>query len=157
MKWKCKNQCPHKTEEYNYCCVTCLAQDAPADCKDFCKRDPAMCGESIPDVGSEDGALAAFGQQQISALESIAALIQRKKDLDKQEAELKAQLLTAMETFGVKKFTNDLLSITYVAPTTAESVDSAKLKAKYPEIAAECMKTSSRKAYVKVDLKGDNK
>jgi hypothetical protein len=59
-----------------------------------------------------------------------------------------------MEAYGIKKFTSDILNITYVAATKAESVDSTKLKAKYPAIAAECVKVSNRKAYIKVELKG---
>ena len=38
-----------------------------------------------------------------------------------------------------------------------ESIDSTKLKAKYPQIAAECVKVSNRKAYIKVSLKGGKK
>ena len=62
-------------------------------------------------------------------------------------------LIDAMEEYGVKMFDNDLLKVTYIAATTATSIDSAKLKKKYPAIAEECSKTSAKSAYVKVEIK----
>jgi DNA repair exonuclease SbcCD ATPase subunit len=151
---KCKNECPNETINFNGCCVICPDR---ASCEDACGKDPVNCGDSIPDADNEETALAAFQEQQITLLDSIAALVQKKKDLDEQEAELKVQLQTAMEAYGIKKFTSDILNITYVAATNAESVDSKKLKAKYPDVAAECVKISNRKAYIKVELKGGKK
>lgn len=58
-----------------------------------------------------------------------------------------------MENCNIKKFESDILNLTYVAETTATSIDSAKLKKKYPDIAAECSKTSKKSAYVKVVVK----
>ena len=39
-------------------------------------------------------------------------------------------------------------------PTNATSIDSAKLKKKYPDIASECSKTTAKAGYVKITLKG---
>jgi predicted phage-related endonuclease len=58
-----------------------------------------------------------------------------------------------MELHGVKKFESDVLNLTYIAATTATSVDSKKLKADHPEIYDECSKVSNKKAYVKVVVK----
>mgnify|MGYP005758409777 CR=1 FL=1 len=101
----------------------------------------------------EEKALEAFKGGQLEVLKNIAAIVQQKKDLEAKEADLKVKLQTAMETYRIKKFTSDILNITYVAATTSTSIDSAKLKKKYPDIAAECSKTSNKKAYIKVEIK----
>ena len=67
---------------------------------------------------------------------------------------MKAALYDAMMKFGVKKFESDVLNLTLVEPTTETRLDSAKLKKKYPDIAAECSKPNSKAGYVKITLKG---
>lgn len=149
---KCKNgSCPNEKVNFQGCCVACSCKDS---CEDACEKDPSTCGDSIPDADNEETALAVFQEQQLTVLNSIADLIQAKKDLEAKEADLKVKLQDAMEAYGIKKFSSDILNITYVAATNAESIDSTKLKAKYPQIAAECVKVSNRKAYIKVSLKG---
>ena len=64
-------------------------------------------------------------------------------------------LYEAMVKFGVDKFESDVLNLTLVKPTNATSIDSAKLKKKYPDIASECSKTTAKAGYVKITLKGD--
>lgn len=151
---KCKNECPNEEINFNGCCMVCPDRDS---CEDSCETDPSACGNSIPDADNEETALAVFQTQQVAVLNSIAGLIQQKKDLEAKEADLKVQLQNAMEAYGIKKFTSDILNITYVGATKAESIDSTKLKAKYPAIAAECVKVSNRKPYIKVSLKGGKK
>ena len=97
----------------------------------------------------------AFQGGQVAVLQGIASIIKQKKALDAQEADLKAKLQEAMELYGIKKFESDILNITYVAETTSTSIDSTKLKKKYPDIAAECSKTSNKKAYIRVSVKNE--
>ena len=80
-----------------------------------------------------------------------------KKAIEEQEKAMKAALYEAMEKYGVKKFESDVLNLTMVYPTTSTSVDSAKLKKKYPEIFAECSKTTTKSGYVKITLKDGEK
>lgn len=148
---KCKNDCENQAIQFQGCCKVCPDRDS---CETACELDPVDCGDSIMDAMDEEQALVVFQEQQLAVLNSIAGLIQAKKDLEAKESELKVQLQKAMEAYGIKKFTSDILDITYVAATKAESIDSTKLKAKYPQIAAECVKVSNRKAYIKVKLKG---
>jgi hypothetical protein len=148
---KCINECENEAIKFEGCCRVCPDRDS---CEVACGLDPAMCGDSIPDADNEETALAVFQEQQLTVLNSIADLIQAKKDLEAKEADLKVKLQDAMEAYGIKKFTSDILDITYVAASKAESIDSTKLKAKYPHIAAECVKVSNRKAYIKVTMKG---
>lgn len=151
---KCKNECENPEINFQGCCQVCPDRDS---CEYACEADPANCGESIIEDGNEEQSLAVFQETHLGVLNSIADLIRAKKDLEAKEADLKVKLQEAMEAYGIKKFSSDILNITYVAATKAESIDSTKLKAKYPQIAAECVKVSNRKAYIKVEVKSGKK
>jgi hypothetical protein len=117
------------------------------------KLDPQNC----PDAEVINDELVPFQSAVPAAIQKITDLIQRKKQMEDLEKELKAELLKAMEAFGVKSFENDLIKMTYVAPTTRSGLDSAKLKKDHPDIVAQYTKTSNVAAFVKVELKGGGK
>jgi hypothetical protein len=146
---KCNNECPLK--KFEGCCHSCPHIE---ECTEACESEPKTCGEAIFD---EETGLMTFQEQQVAVLQQIADLVTAKKKIEAQEKELKDKLKEAMEKYSVKKFDSDILKITYVAATTATSIDSAKLKKKYPVIAKECSKTSKKSAYIKVEVKGDGK
>lgn len=146
---KCKNSCP--LEKFEGCCHSCPYIEG---CTDACENDPATCGEAIFD---EESGLAVIEQQQMAVIQKIADICTAKKQLEAQEKDLKDKLKEAMEQYGVKSLDNDILKITYIAATTATSIDSPKLKKKYPDIASECSKTSAKSSYIKVELKGGDK
>jgi hypothetical protein len=145
---KCKNSCP--LDKFEGCCFEC---DLKETCEEVCGLNPSKCGDSIMDEVSEETGLQVFKQGQMAVLKQIADIITTKKRLEEQEAELKAKLKDAMEKCNIKKFESDILDITYVAETTQTSIDSVKLKKKYPDIAKECSKVSKKSAYVKVVVK----
>ena len=145
---RCKNECP--LNEFDACCFEC---DLKETCEEACQLNPSECGDSIMDEVSEETGLQVFQEGQVAVLKQIADIITTKKKLEEQEKELKEKLKEAMEKCNIKKFESDILNITYVAESTKTSIDSAKLKKKYPEIAAECSKTSKTSAYVKVTVK----
>ena len=62
-----------------------------------------------------------------------------------------------MEAYGITKFDNDLIKITYFAPTTTTTIDSTRLKSEKPEIAKEYSKTSNKKSYIKIEVKAGGK
>jgi predicted phage-related endonuclease len=142
---KCKNSCP--TDEFEGCCFHC---DLKEKCEVACKNNPSECADSIID---EESSLQVFQQNQLMVLKQIAEICTSKKKLEEQEKNLKQQLKDAMETCGIKKFTSDILNITYVAATTSTTVDSQKLKDKHPDIYNECSKVSNKSAYIKVEVK----
>lgn len=145
MKINCKDaNCP---EAKNICCAVC---ESIKTCKGACDYDPSICEDSIID---EENGLILFEQKQIAVLQEIADIVTAKKKLEETEKQLKDKLQISMSNLGIKKFTSDVLNITYVAATTATSVDSKKLKEKYPDIHSECSKVSSKSAYVKVEVK----
>lgn len=86
-------------------------------------------------------------------LARLADLQVQKKAIENEEAELKAQLLEAMRAQDIKNHETETLTILYVAPSTQERVDSKKLKAEMPEIAAKYTKTSKVKDSVRITLK----
>lgn len=85
--------------------------------------------------------------------QELKSLDDRKKELEKSESELKEMLIQKMEETGVKSIDNDYFKITYVAPTTRETIDSARIKKELPEIAEQYVKTSAIKASVRITLK----
>lgn len=143
---KCKNKCPLK--KFEGCCHSCPEHDK---CSDSCTGDPNGCKDAIFD---EESALVAFQTTQLATLNSIASLTAHKKAIEEQEKTMKAAPFDAMEQYGITKFESDVLNLTYVAPTVSHGIDSAKLKKKYPDVAAECAKDTPKAGYVKIILKG---
>lgn len=146
---KCKNPCPYG--KFDGCCHFC---PECVSCADPCPENPEKCDQAKFDG---EAGLQAFQQSQLATLNAIASLTSHKKALEEQEKTMKAALYDAMMKFGVKKFESDVLDLTLVEPTTATSIDSAKLKKKYPDIAAECSKSSAKAGYVKITLKDGGK
>lgn len=142
---KCKNACP--LGKFDGCCWDCPSQEG---CPESCEERPATCEDAVVD---EETGLQLFHQSQLATLNAISSLIAQKKAIEEQEKSMKAALYDAMVKYRVKKFESDVLNLTLVEPTTATSVDTAKLKKKYPDIAAECSKTSTKSGYVKITLK----
>ena len=90
-------------------------------------------------------------EEQISV--AIADLQNKQKELQTKNEEIKEQIKTSMEENDVKKFENDYISITYVAPTTRTTVDSKLLKEKYEDIYKECSKVSDVKSSIRIKIK----
>ena len=81
------------------------------------------------------------------------------KEMEYKQAELTAkqlreQLCKKMEEQGIKSWETDNLRVTYVAPVDRLSVDSKKLKEKYPQVYSECQKMSKIKSSVRIAIKG---
>ena len=140
---KCQNKCP--AGKFDGCCHCCQEE-----CEVRCVTPAVECKDAIFD---EESGLIAFEKQEMAVIQQIADICTQKKTIEAQEKELKDKLKAAMEMFNIKSVDNDILKITYIAATTATSVDSAKLKKLHPEIAEECSKTSPKSAYIKVEVK----
>jgi len=101
-----------------------------------------------------------YKQEVVATEDRLAQLVQlkydmdeldrQKKEIDRQMSEITDTVKDLMRDKGIKTFENDLVKITYVAPTTRESIDSKKLKAELPEIAAKYTKTSEVKDSVRI-------
>ena len=133
------------------CCFEC---DDVSTCEDACSsigtlKSPSECSDSLPE-GTE---LATFEEKTITIMKEITNIAIQKAALEEQDKTMRKQLEAAMEQYGVKSFENDILKITYTEPTTRTSVDSAKLKDKYPSVYEECSKTSAVKGSVRITVK----
>lgn len=80
--------------------------------------------------------------------------LQKELNLRKERDEnLRNELKVAMKANGVKKFENDVLSITYVAETERVSIDTTRLKAEKPELWNEYSKVSKVSDSVRIKVK----
>lgn len=128
------------------CCCRCPDNQ---ECVDACHDDPKECPECVP----METELQVMQSAVPEAIRIITDITIQKQKLEEQEKLMRKKLIEAMETFGVKKFENAQVAFTYVAPTTRTSIDSTKLKKKYPAIAEECSKVSNVSASVKITVK----
>lgn len=109
-----------------------------------------------------------YEQRQLVLAEDLEAQVfMAEKAIQELDAALKAttanaqklreMLLEKMREGNYKSFENERMKITYIAPSTRETIDSARLKKELPEIAAQYKKTSNVKDSVRITLKGENK
>lgn len=92
-------------------------------------------------------------KETLPILQKLQDLEVKAKEIETEEKALKEDLLKAMETHGVKKWDNDIMTVTYTAPTTRTSIDSTKLKKELPDIAEKYSKTSNVKSSIRIKLK----
>ena len=148
---KCNvGECINEKVKFEGCCAICPEKEG---CEDGCDKIPETCGKAT----EGETAIQIFQTKQAAIMTGIAEVLKLKAKLDKDEKDLRAKLEAAMSEYGIKRIDNALLRITHVAPSSSTGVDSAKLKATYPHIYAECSKTTNKKGYVKIELKGDKK
>lgn len=146
---KCKSGgCPISGEEI--CCKGC---DKLQTCEIACE-DALDLTTICPDEQDEPSELEVFKQNQVAVIQAITDILKSKKELEEKEKKIREKLMKAMEANGIKKFSSDWLDVTYVAPTTRTSIDSAKLKKEKPDVYAAYSKTSNVSASVKISLKG---
>ena len=132
----------------NICCFFC---NDMVNCDDACVGvdDPTKCSDFV----QEETELQVMQSAVPEAIRIITEISIQKQKLEEQEKLMRKKLIEAMEQYGVKKFENAQVAFTYVAPTTRTSIDSTKLKKKYPAIAEECSKVSNVSASVKITVK----
>ena len=141
---KCTNECP--LSKFDGCCAEC---PSGPECEDRCAMEPQECREAV----FEGTNLEVFQGEAAMVIQTITNLAGQKAEIEEAERAMRGQLQKAMEKHGVKSFDNDLIKITYIDASKRTSVDSEKLKNKYPKILEECSKTSNIKAFVKIELK----
>lgn len=151
MRINCKvaeNYCPLGL---TICCGCC---DRSIDCKERCNDEYLSDYLNCPE-GEFITPPTTFESAVPETIMRIASLMRMKKQLEDQEKELKKQLTKAMEDYGIKSYENDTIKMTYVAPTTRNTIDSTRLKKDHPELVEEYTKVSNVSASVRVTVKGD--
>lgn len=142
----------------NTCLVDLTSHTCCAQCKEY-----DNCASACPDAGkykecdaySEEVTtdVVAFKNQQVQLIDAITQLENQRKKLDEQSKIMREKLQAAMEEYGVTKFDNGMIKLTYVAPTTRSTIDSTKLKKELPEVAEKYTKVSNVKASIRLEVK----
>ena len=143
-------KCKDGNCEYGHgmtCCFVCDDRDV---CKFKCDGDPKECGASITEQSNE---LIPFQSKAMAIMQKIVDLNIQKKQLEAQDKDVRQQLEKVMGEYNITSFENDLLKVTYVAPTTRTTIDSAKLKKDLPAIAEKYTKISQVKGSVRIEVK----
>lgn len=106
---------------------------------------------------AEETAAAIIPDERSAALAAIEReIVRRETDLKKMQADrdmMKAAILEAMISAGVKSIDTDALKLTVKDSYTRTSVDSKALKENYPEAYNECLKETTVKASLTITLK----
>ena len=97
--------------------------------------------------------LTLFQTKAMAVMREIAELDRMKKQLEAKDKVVRQELQEAMDKYGIKKFENDILKVTYVEPTTRTTIDSARLKKELPAVAEKYTKTSQVKGSVRIEVK----
>ena len=142
---KCNvGECDHKKGAV--CCHEC----SEVNCNDKCEFEPATCGNSFR---QETTGVIPFQSKAMAIMQKIVDLNLQKKQLEAQDKDVRQQLEKVMGEYGITSFENDLLKVTYVAPTTRTTIDSTKLKKELPAIAEKYTKVSQVKGSVRIEVK----
>lgn len=92
-------------------------------------------------------------QELIEAEELIKRIEYQKKLAEESAKEMREKLLKAMEENGITKWEDERVILTRIESVTKKTVDSKKLKEKYPEAYEDCLKDQITKAYARITLK----
>ena len=90
-------------------------------------------------------------QKQI--IEATASLQVTLDNLLQKDRELRDAIRVAMDATGTKKFENEQISITYIAPSIRSTFDSTRFKAEHPDTYTEYLKESKVSASVRIKVK----
>ena len=84
---------------------------------------------------------------------AIVKLKEEQEELQNKNEEIKEKIKQAMEEQDIKKYENDILAITYIAPTKRKTVDTTKLKEQYEEAYLDCLKETDVKSSIRIKVK----
>lgn len=147
----CRENCP--VDNSKTCCFFCpQVKTCPQRCKS--KIEEHEVCENAEEVRIDsDTQMTRLVNQYMDTFKAVAEMERVKADIEAKEKAMKETLKAAMEKYGVKALDAGFMKIDYINPTVTHGIDSAKLKKKYPAIAAECSKESPKAGYIKITLK----
>lgn len=96
-------------------------------------------------------------EKYLKAEESFLELENQVKEIQAVRDNLRNEILELFEQQGIKSWESPdgQLLVTYVAPMDRISVDSTKLKSKYPQVFTECQKITHTRAQLRVKVRGE--
>ena len=148
MIYKCKHAL-EKTPECgkDICCYWCPDIDG-------CAYACLDTDEGCPDIVEEETGLEQIQKVLPYNMDDVTDLMVKLKETEAKIAEIKESLLKAMEEHNIKKFENDRISVSYVAPTTRKTFDKKALQKDHPDIDLEQYnKVSNVKSSVRIQVK----
>lgn len=103
--------------------------------------------ESVPQVAAEQ-----IPAQYGDVVDEVIRIETELASLKEREKTLKDGLLQLMRENGVKKWTADGLTLTYIAETKRKAVDTKKLQAEYPDVYDKCICESKVSDTIKITV-----
>lgn len=94
-----------------------------------------------------------FLKELYDAEKVIAYYENEKKLAEENRNKVRDKIIEIMKAQGITKFENENISITYIAPTDAETFDSKKFKEEHPNTYQEYVKITHKKESVRITLK----
>lgn len=85
--------------------------------------------------------------------EKIVSLEKQAKEIKRQQDNMKAEILDAMQKNGVIKIDNEFLKITFIPEHDAEKFDSKKFKEENPDVYDLYAKISEMKPSIRITVK----
>lgn len=95
----------------------------------------------------------AFKNNSVTILDDLRIMEKQYQQLDEGRKNLKNKLMVLMEQYGIDKFENENISVTYVKGSTGTTFDSSKFKKENPELHALYQKPSIRAASIRFKVK----
>ena len=141
-------------------CVFHFNKDGELNVRDLPIKDDGVINElyewykTQPDTKFE---LSNIGQltELYEAEKVIAYFESQKKECEEKSIAMRESIVNVMKEKGISKFENENIMITYIAPSIAKTLDTAKLKAEKPEVYNEYLKDTEKKEQVRIKLKGE--
>ena len=94
-----------------------------------------------------------FEKNSMQILDDLHIIEQQYQQLYEGRKQLIDRLMLLMEYYGVEKFENDKLSVTYVKGATGTTFDGTKFKSENPELYKSYLKPSLRAASIRFNVK----
>lgn len=142
------------TEEDSLCPSDFGLEDSIGICEASDEPICQQCWDNVLVGITFKAAVPSLPKETLPVLNRLAEIEKAYKKMDEERDKLKADLLAAMEKHNINKWENDFMTVSYTAPTTRTSVDSAKLKKELPDVFEKYSKTSNVKSSVRFKLKG---
>lgn len=91
-----------------------------------------------------------------NALLDLMSIKKQQQELEEREKAIKDMMLPQMKNLDLKKVENEVIRVVYKPASSRESIDSARLKKDFPDIANQVRKVSEVKESLQITMKKEN-
>lgn len=147
---RCKSESGLCHKQKDICCSMC---NELSECNRYCvDANPYECSLAESDGVTDE---LVFADKSVVVFKQIKEAIEQRKVFAEEEKRLKEVIKTLMEDYNIKEFESSGVRAVYMEEFVRTSVDSKKVKDKYPEIAMKCVKEQVVAPFVKVEVRGE--